>query len=159
MRDSFSKTPPPEGPLLGCKDFESACISRRIAQPDEIDELGHVNNSVYVRWVQDAAVGHWQAVADEATKAAAIWVCSRHEIDYKDQVREGEEVELRTWLGTARGARFSRHCDIRKKGASRPAAVCETQWVLLDRATGRPRRVEAGTMELFGLDPADHSAR
>lgn len=157
MRERFSQTPTPDGPLLGCRDFDSACVSHRIAQPEEIDELGHVNNSVYVRWVQDAAVGHWQAVAGEGVTDALIWVCSRHEIDYKDQVQEGEEVEIRTWLGTVKGARFSRHCDIRKKGSKRPAAVAHTQWVLLDKATGRPRRVEADMLDLFGLKPENHT--
>ena len=137
--------------FLGAQSYETAVLSRRRAEPSDIDELGHVNNAVYVRWVQDAAVAHWMAVAPPQVQAAQIWVCSRHEIDYTDQVFEGEKVEVRTWLGARAGARFARHTDIRKAGAKRPAITAVTQWVLLDRASGRPRRVDDMTLELFGL--------
>ena len=143
--------PAPEGPLRGCVSLDTACLSRRAAQPSEIDELGHVNNAVYVRWVQDAAVGHWSAVAGPGVPETVIWVCSRHEIDYREQLLEGEEIEIRTWLGERRGARFARHTDIRRRGAARPAAEALTWWVLLDRATGRPKRVDDTMLALFGL--------
>jgi acyl-CoA thioester hydrolase len=147
----FSDYPRPDGPLLGATSFETACVSRRTAQPSEIDELGHVNNAVYARWIQDAAVGHWLTVTEGSGAENLVWVCSRHEIDYKDQVLEGQEVEIRTWLGEARGARFARHTDIRVRGASRPAATGSTFWVLVDGSTRRPRRVGSDIMDLFGL--------
>ncbi|MEO1657870.1 MAG: thioesterase family protein [Pseudomonadota bacterium] len=141
----------PDPRFLGAQSFETAVLSTRHAEAADIDDLGHVNNAVYVRWVQDAAVAHWFAVAPQEVHEAQIWVCSRHEIDYTDQVFEGEEVEVRTWLGARAGARFARHTDIRKPGAKRPAITAVTQWVLLDRASGRPRRVDNATLELFGL--------
>jgi acyl-CoA thioester hydrolase len=144
---------------LGAGSFDTAVLSTRIAQPKDIDELGHVNNAVYVRWVQDAAVAHWFAAAPEEIDKAHIWVCSRHEIDYLGEIREGDEVEIRTWLGEASGARFSRHVDIRKPGARRASAKALTWWVLLDRATARPRRVDDGMIAIFGLDPANHRPR
>src|ERR1039457_3406081 len=50
--------------------------------PDDIDELGHVNNVTYLRWVQDAAVAHWTAAAPAAEQARLFWIVLRHEIDY-----------------------------------------------------------------------------
>ena len=141
----------PDPSFLGASSFETAVLSTRRALAEDIDELGHVNNAVYVRWVQDAAIAHWLAVAPESMQQEMIWVCSRHEIDYKDQVFEGDELEVRTWLGEVQGARFARHTDIRKIGANRPCATALTQWVLLDRARGRPRRVDAAMLETFGL--------
>ncbi|MEO1042065.1 MAG: thioesterase family protein [Pseudomonadota bacterium] len=137
--------------FLGAQSYETAVLSHRRAVAEDIDELGHVNNAVYVRWVQDAAVAHWMAVAPAEVQQAQIWVCSRHEIDYTDQVFEDDEVEIRTWLGEKSGARFARHTDIRKPGARRPAITALTQWVLLDRKSGRPRRVDDATLTLFGL--------
>jgi len=142
----------PDPRFLGAQSFETAVLSTRRAEPSDIDDLGHVNNAVYVRWVQDAAIAHWLTVAPPEVQEAQIWVCSRHEIDYTDQVFEGEEVDVRTWLGARAGARFARHTDIRKPGAKRPAISAVTQWVLLDRATGRPRRVDDATLALFGLE-------
>lgn len=143
--------PEAEGPLLGARSFETACLSRRTARAEEIDALGHVNNAVYVRWIQDAAVGHWTAVAGPGAPREVLWVCSRHEIDYRDEVLEGDEVEIRTWLGEAKGARFARHTDIRKRGSARPAVQAMTWWVLIDRATGRPKRVGRDVLSMFGL--------
>jgi acyl-CoA thioester hydrolase len=52
------------------------------ATPDAIDELGHVNNAVWVQWIQQVATGHWDAAAPQSHKDAYIWVVVRHEIDY-----------------------------------------------------------------------------
>lgn len=137
--------------FLGAQSFETAVLSTRCAEPDDIDELGHVNNAVYVRWVQDAAVAHWFAVAPQEIHERYIWAASQHIIDYTDQVFEGDQVDIRTWLGARTGARFARHTDIRKPGAKRAAATAITQWVLLDRTSGRLRRVDDAMVELFGL--------
>ncbi|MFX8782055.1 acyl-CoA thioesterase, partial [Acinetobacter baumannii] len=51
------------------------------AGPQHIDELGHVNNAVWVQWIQDIAVAHWDAVAAPAHRSAYVWVVTRHEID------------------------------------------------------------------------------
>jgi hypothetical protein len=64
----------------GCCDRLRAEGSR--ARPEDIDELGHVNNAAWVRWIQDMATAHWRAVADPAHVDAYVWVVTRHEIDY-----------------------------------------------------------------------------
>src|SRR3954464_1191414 len=66
--------------------------------PADIDGLGHVNNVVYVRWVQDIAVGHWRAVASAADQAKFLWIVVRHEIDYKQAARLGDTILARTWV-------------------------------------------------------------
>ncbi|MEM8772979.1 MAG: thioesterase family protein [Pseudomonadota bacterium] len=141
-----------DGNLLGATSFERAPIMVRVAGADEIDELGHVNNAVYLVWAQDIAVAHWRHVADEKLRAEYVWVALRHEIDYRDQVLEGETVEIRTWLGEASGPRFIRHVDIRKPGAKRFSAKVETQWCLIDAATRKPKRVGEEILRPFGLD-------
>ena len=70
-------------------------------RPADVDELGHVNNTVYLRWVQEVATAHWQAVASAESQAAVVWVVMRHEIDYKAPALPGDEVLLRTWVGKA----------------------------------------------------------
>ena len=111
------------------------------AAPTDIDELGHVNNAVWVRWIQDLAVAHWQAVATAEQQAAYVWVVTRHAIDYRGNVRDGETVAGETWVPEPpRGARFDRH--VRFTGADgRVRVEAVTTWALLDRATGRLLRV------------------
>jgi len=111
------------------------------AAPDDIDELGHVNNAVWVRWIQDIAVAHWDAVAPEDHRAAYFWVVTRHEIDYRGNVGVGETVTGTTWVGEApKGARFDRH--VRFTDADgRVTVEAVTSWALIDRASGRLARV------------------
>ena len=113
------------------------------AGPDDIDELGHVNNAVWVRWIQDIAVAHWQAVAPPDQRDAYVWVVTRHEIDYRGNVVAGESVTGETWVPEPpKGARFDRH--VRFTGADgRVKVEAVTTWALLDRATGRLLRVRS----------------
>ena len=111
------------------------------AGPEHIDELGHVNNAVWVQWIQTVAVAHWDSVADAAHKDAYFWVVVRHEIDYLRAAHEGDTVIARTWVGDApKGARFDRHMEF--LGADGKVLVrANTQWAIIDKAAGRPIRV------------------
>ena len=111
------------------------------ATPADIDELGHVNNAVWVRWIQELAVAHWGAVASAEQQAAFAWVVTRHEIDYRGNVPVGETVTGETWVpAPPKGARFDRH--VRFSGSDGRVKVdAVTTWALLDRATGRLLRV------------------
>ncbi len=110
------------------------------ALPADIDELGHVNNSVWVRWIQDMATAHWNTAALPEHIAAYVWVVVRHEIDFFGNILSGESVEGRTWVGEApRGARFDRHVEFSRAG--KVIVRAKTTWAILDKATGRILRV------------------
>jgi acyl-CoA thioester hydrolase len=113
------------------------------AADSDIDELGHVNNAVWVRWIQEVAVEHWHAVATPEQHATYVWMITRHEIDYRGNVRAGETVTAETWVPEPpKGARFDRH--MRFTGADgRVKVEAVTTWALLDRASGRLLRVPA----------------
>lgn len=123
---------------------------RRItATVEDVDELGHVNNAVWVRWIQDMATAHWQAAAPAEHQQAYIWVVTPHEIDYLRAVLPGETVTARTWVGEApKGARFDRHVEfLGQDGKVRVRA--KTTWAILDKSTGRPLRVPPEVAEPF----------
>ncbi len=111
-------------------------------QPGDIDEMEHVNNVVYLRWVQEVAVAHWYAAATEEQKVALLWVVARHEIDYLRPAMPGEELVLRTWVGEAAGRHFTRHTEIRRVSDGKALARARSQWVPVDTETKRP--VKAG---------------
>ena len=119
------------------------------AGPGDIDELGHVNNAVWVRWIQDMATAHWAARADPAHVDAYIWVVTRHEIDYLKSVGPGETVIGLTWVGDApRGARFDRHVEFIGEDG-KPRVRARTTWAIIDKASGRPIRVPAEVVAPF----------
>ena len=112
-----------------------------IAGPEHIDELGHVNNAVWVQWMEQVAVTHWRSVADPAHQEAYFWVVVRHEIDYLRAAIEGERITARTWAGERpQGAKFDRHIEfVGDDGKARVRA--RSWWAIIDKALGRPIRV------------------
>lgn len=109
-------------------------------QPADIDELGHVNNAVYVRWIQDLATAHWRATARPEHVDRYVWIVTRHEIDYRRATLPGERLIGRTWVGEPQGARFDRFVEIvGENGAIRVQA--RTVWALVDLSSMRPIRV------------------
>ncbi|TCD06939.1 acyl-CoA thioesterase [Erythrobacteraceae bacterium CFH 75059] len=107
----------------------------------DIDELGHVNNTVWLLWVQEIATAHWQAVAAPEHVRDLLWVVTRHEIDYRGNIGTGETVEARTFIpDPPRGARFDRCVEFRRPGGPVLVAARST-WALIERSSGRPMRV------------------
>ncbi len=111
------------------------------ARPEHIDELGHVNNAVWVDWIQQIATAHWALVATPEHQAAYIWVVTRHEIDYRGNVGEGDTVTAETFIPTGpTGARFDRRVDFRGPDG-KVIVSANTTWAMIDRASGRLARV------------------
>lgn len=123
-------------------------------RPDDIDQLGHVNNLVYLRWVQEAAVAHWQAAAEPVDQAALVWVVVRHEIDYLRAARPDDAILARTWVGPVVGRDFERHTEIRRARDQKLLARVRSLWCPVDRDTRR--RTEPGpTVRARFAVPAD----
>ena len=119
------------------------------ALPEHIDELGHVNNAVWVQWMELVAVAHWRSVADPGHQDDYFWVVVRHEIDYLRAVLEGERIIARTWVGDApQGARFDRHMEFIGEDG-KPRVRARTQWAIIDKALGRPIRVPTEVVAPF----------
>ena len=116
---------------------------------EHIDENNHVNNVVYVGWLQDVGTAHWNARFDEATRAKWSWVALRHEIDYLRAIAPGATgVVARTWVGEPQGPRFNRYVRI-EDGEGRLCAQGVSEWCLVDAATLRPARIPAEMLGPF----------
>jgi len=125
--------------------FEMAFVAR----PEHIDELGHVNNAVWVQWIQEIAVAHWRSLASREHDEAYFWVVVRHEVDYLRAAREGDVVTARTWVGDApQGARFDRFVEFIGPDG-KPCVRARTVWAIVDKASGRPVRVPAAVVAPF----------
>ena len=116
----------------------------------DIDGQGHVNNVVYLRWVQDAAIAHWEAVATEAMRENTVWVVRRHELDYLSPALPGDEIIARTWVGAATAATYERHTEILQASDGKTLARARSVWCVLDPSSGRPRRIDKAMRERFG---------
>ncbi|MFN4240161.1 MAG: acyl-CoA thioesterase [Erythrobacter cryptus] len=120
-----------------------------VALPEHIDELGHVNNTVWVQWIQDMATAHWDAAARPEDRAAFFWVVVRHEIDYRGNVGLGETVHAETWIeGPAKGAKSLRRVEF-SDASGRRLVSAATTWAMLERASGRLARVRPEVLAPF----------
>jgi acyl-CoA thioester hydrolase len=115
----------------------------------DIDDLGHVNNVVYLRWVQDVAAAHWQSATTPTERAAVAWVVLRHEIDYKHPAKSGDEVIARTWVGPPVAARFERHTEILRAADRRVLAQARSLWCPVNPGTGRVQRIDPALHDRF----------
>jgi acyl-CoA thioester hydrolase len=112
-------------------------------QPTDIDGQGHVNNVVYLRWMQEAATAHWESAAPAELRTRVSWVVTRHEVDYKAPAFVGERLVARTWVGEPSGATWERFIEIRREADDRLLARGRSVYAALDSGTGRPKRVDA----------------
>ena len=125
--------------------------------PEAIDENGHVNNVVYVQWMQDVAVLHSNATGctDMTRAIGAIWVARSHQIEYLSPAFAGDEIEAQTWVANSRKVRSLRRYEFVRVTDQTTLARGETDWVFMDAATGKPLSIPASVSGAFELLPDD----
>ncbi|TVZ52495.1 acyl-CoA thioesterase [Dokdonia sp. Hel_I_53] len=118
-----------------------------------IDMLGHVNNVVYLEWVQTAASKHWeQATANyfkDIPKNEMVWVVKDHYITYKSEAFQNDEVIVTTFVEKFTAVTSERHTIIRRKDDDKILASAITNWCLLKMPEGKPMRVPEEIIALF----------
>ncbi|MBL7857467.1 MAG: acyl-CoA thioesterase [Cyclobacteriaceae bacterium] len=119
-------------------------------QQADIDELGHVNNVVYLRWVQDLAEAHWKNRAPSAVQKKYFWVVLRHEIDYLHPAFPGDAISGLTWVEDFQGARSNRIVQLYLQHTGQILAEAKTTWCLLEAATMKPKRIDEDVVSVFG---------
>lgn len=123
-------------------------------EPADIDFMGHVNNAAYLKWVQDAVIGHWQKLAPAEAVARHLWVALKHEITYRKPAFLDDEVVAAVVLEKVEGARAF-YGTLIKRGEEVLAEV-KSSWCCLDAATRRPARIAKDiASHFFGKDVPD----
>jgi acyl-CoA thioester hydrolase len=125
---------------------------------DDIDELGHASNLVYLRWVQEAAIDHSRAVGlgvAEYLARGTAFVVRRHEIEYLRPALVGDEIDVSTWVASLGAATSERRTAIRRVGDGALLARAVTQWVHLDLSRGRPVRTPEAVRGRFTIEDVD----
>jgi acyl-CoA thioester hydrolase len=121
-------------------------------EPTDIDLMGHVNNVTYLRWVQEAATAHWNALASADDRAQLLWVVLRHEIDYKRAALLTDAIVARTWVGTATRIRFERFTEILRASDRTVLAAAKTIWCPIDAETMKPIAVSGEVRARFSTE-------
>jgi len=124
--------------------------------PNEaVDENGHVNNVMYVQWMQDAAVRHYEAMGGRqiTLDIGGTWVVRSHKIEYLSPAFAGERVRVLTWVANMRRVRSLRRYRFVRVTDEQVLVRGETDWVFVDAETGLLRAVPPEVSKLFTLVP------
>jgi acyl-CoA thioester hydrolase len=135
---------------------------RRVVVGEDVDALGHVNNTVWVRFVVELADAHSRAAGFDwkrIRELGGLWIVRRHEIDYDLPALPGEELLEETWVESLRGARSVRCARFTRARDGAVLVRARTQWAFVDFETQRPRRIPKEILEAFTLLPAADEAR
>jgi acyl-CoA thioester hydrolase len=116
-----------------------------------------VNNVHYLQWMQDAAMRHSDSVGcSRLTKhEGASWVARSHAIEYLRPAFLGDRITVLTWVSNQRRVRSLRKYRFVRDADGAVLARGETDWVFVDTASGKPRQIPAGVMEVFTLVPPE----
>ena len=114
---------------------------------EDIDNLQHVNNLVYVKWMDKIATTHWEYLTKENPLTQYVWVVMRHEIDYLKQAGLGDEITVKTWVGETKGITSVRFMEFYKKDIL--IVKAKTIWAMLDAETYKPVRIRENVLKVL----------
>jgi len=104
-----------------------------------IDELNHVNNVVYLQWIQDIANLHWTQLKKSEDTTDYVWAVIRHEIEYVGQALLGDSIVAKTWVGKTGGIRSIRHVEFYKN--NKLIVKAQTMFCLVNSKSFKPTRI------------------
>lgn len=113
----------------------------------DIDDLNHVNNAVYVKWMDEVAFKHWAYLTRNKAIVDTIWVVNRHEIDYKSEAFLGDKITAKTYVGDTKGVTSERIIEFYKDNTL--LVKSKTIWVLLDAKSYKPVRIRENILNLL----------
>ena len=122
---------------------------RLVVQEKHLDDLHHVNNVVYLQWVQNIAKEHWEVRATEELKKKFIWFVVRHEIDYKKQAFLGDPILIETFVGETTFVTSKRFVNIKNADTGELLVAVESNWCLLDAKSKRPTKINEELRRVF----------
>jgi acyl-CoA thioester hydrolase len=108
-------------------------------KPEDIDALDHVNNVVYLKWVNEISEKHWSILSNPDLDRKFFWVAIRHEIDYLQPAFLNDRITVYTWIGKTEGVRSVRHVHIYRN--DQLLAKAQTTWCLMDAKTKKITRI------------------
>ncbi|MCR9154079.1 MAG: thioesterase [Bacteroidetes bacterium] len=114
-------------------------------QQEHLDDLKHVNNVIYLQWVQDIAAKHWFARAGK--ESGVIWVVRKHSIEYFNAAHLNDDLDVQTWVISMSGLISKRKVVFYRE----ESLICEcvSDWVMLDAQSFKPKRIPEELAALF----------
>lgn len=148
------------------EDMSSVFDLRIKVKPEHIDVLGHVNNVVYVQWMQDVASAHIETLGvglDQYLEMKHAMVAVEHHVQYRKAAMLDDDIILRTWLYEINALySFRQYVFFNAKDQSL-LFTGNTKWACIEIASGRPKRMSPTFIQAYQpinseIDPFDLSS-
>lgn len=118
-----------------------------IVEKEHLDELEHVNNVIYLNFIQEAAIAHWNAIAPKDTVEDTRWVVRKHEIEYLKPALLDDKLIIKTWVEEFTAVTSLRKYEIKRDNDL--IATASTLWIALSFDTMKPKRLDKSIASLF----------
>lgn len=116
---------------------------------NDLDDLNHVNNVVYVNWIQEIAKNHWNVLVSDEIKDNYYWVLLEHNIKYLHSALLNEKIIIKTYIEETKGVKSSRIVEIFNKGTNQLLVTSKTTWCLINAKTNKPSRINDEIRKAF----------
>jgi len=138
-------------------DHPAAHVVELAVQPEDIDAYGHVNNAVYLTWLDRAAWSHSAALGVPLGQCVALrrGMAAHHiEIEYLRAAVRGDVVLAATWIVSADGRlRAQRRFQVRRKGDGETLARARIDYVCINLDSGRAVRMPESFARAYVVTP------
>ena len=116
---------------------------------NDLDDLNHVNNVIYVQWIQEIAKNHWDVLVSDEIKDNYYWVLLEHHIKYLHSALLNEKIRIKTYIEETKGVKSSRKVEIYNKGTNQLLVTSKTIWCLINAKTNKPSRINDEIRKAF----------
>jgi acyl-CoA thioester hydrolase len=116
---------------------------------NDLDDLNHVNNVVYIDWIQEIAKNHWKSLVSNEIIKNYYWVLLEHQIKYLSPALLDDKIRLKTYIEKTEGIKSSRIVEIYNKDTNKLLVTSKTIWCLINAKTNKPNRITDEIREAF----------
>lgn len=114
---------------------------------EDIDDLNHVNNVVYVQWMDKVAFEHWAFLTKNNPLPEYVWVVLKHEIEYLKQAVLDDDIIVKTWVGETEGFKSERLMEFYRD--NQLLVKAKTVWGMLDAKSYKPCRIRENVLKVL----------
>jgi len=108
---------------------------------NDLDDLNHVNNVIYIHWVQEIAKEHWKSLVSNEIIKNYYWVLLEHQIKYLNPALLNDKIMIKTYIEKNEGIRSNRIVEIYNSNNDKLLVKSKTIWCLINAKTNKPNRI------------------
>ena len=116
---------------------------------NDLDDLNHVNNVVYIDWIQEIAKNHWKSLVSNEIIKNYYWVLLEHQIKYLNPALLDDKIRLKTYIEKTEEIKSSRIVEIYNQDTNKLLVKSKTIWCLINAKTNKPNRITDEIRDAF----------